>query len=118
MEVGDLTKERIAFNQSRFREANERIELAADGMGLMGPIPFICECADATCVEIVRMRLEEYEEIRHGPRVFFCAPGHEALAVDAGAGVVRDEQAGYVVVEKVGLAGEIAALDYEERNGA
>jgi hypothetical protein len=116
MDVDDLTKERIALNQSRFREANERIELTADQMGIMGPIPFICECADQRCVEIVRMRLEDYEEIRHDPRLFFCAPGHEALALESGAGVLCDERDGYVTVEKIGVAGETAAAEYEADN--
>ena len=117
MEIDDLTKERIALNQSRFREANERIELAADRMGLMGPIPFICECPEPTCVEIVRLRLEEYEELRHDPRLFLCAPGHDALSVDSGAALVREERDEYMVVEKVGVAGEIAAADYQAQNG-
>ena len=116
METEDLTQERIAINQSRFREANERIELAADRMGLMGPIPFICECADRSCVEIVRITLEDYEEIRHDARLFLCAPGHQALAVEAGAAVVVGERPGYVLVEKQGVAGEVAAADYEAQN--
>src|SRR4051794_27210784 len=39
----DITQERIALNESAFREANERIEAAADKMALEGPAPFICE---------------------------------------------------------------------------
>jgi hypothetical protein len=38
----DIAQERIALNQSTFREANERIEGAADKMALVGPVPFIC----------------------------------------------------------------------------
>lgn len=116
MDVRELTKERIAINQSRFREANERIELAADRMGIMGPIPFICECADPECVEIVRQSLEAYEEIRHDERLFFCAPGHERIAVEEGAGVVTGRGDGYVLVEKIGIAGEIAAQNYRDLN--
>lgn len=118
METQDFTKERIALNQSRFREANERIELAADRMGLMGTIPFICECSEPTCVEIVQMKLEEYEELRHDPRLFFCAFGHELIAVEAGAGVVEGRTDRYVLVEKIGVAGEVAAADYQAQNDA
>jgi hypothetical protein len=118
VEIRDLTKERIAVNQSRFREANERIELAADSMGIMGPIPFICECADPQCVEIVRLKLEDYEEIRHDARLFFCTSGHEVIAVEAGAGVVTGRRDDYVLVEKIGVAGEVAAQDYRDLNDA
>src|SRR5215218_1903250 len=105
----DLTPERIGINQSRFREANERIELAADNMGLSGLTPFICECAAEACMELVLLTLEAYEDVRLNPRLFFCAPGHQAIAVENGAGVVVGEGDGYVLVEKVGIAGEIAA---------
>jgi len=116
METEDLTEERIAINQSRFREANERIELAADKMQLFGPVPFICECADTTCVEIVRLSIEGYEEVRHNPRLFFTAPGHQQIAVDAGAGVVVGDGDGYVLVEKVGVAGQVAEENYRDIN--
>jgi hypothetical protein len=112
MDTEDLTQERIAINQSRFREANERIELAADNMELVSPIPFICECADQTCMEIVRLTFDEYEDVRQNERLFFCAPGHQAIAVETGAGVVTDQADGHVLVEKVGVAGEIAAEEY------
>jgi hypothetical protein len=39
-----LTAERVAENQSRFREANEQIELAAERAPLLVPVPFLCEC--------------------------------------------------------------------------
>lgn len=118
METEDLTQERIAINQSRFREANERIELAADKMQLFGPVPFICECADETCVEIVRLSIEGYEEIRDNPRRFFTAPGHQQIAVDADAAVVIGRREGYVLVEKIGVAGQIAEDNYRDINEA
>jgi hypothetical protein len=118
METEHLTQERIGENQSRFREANERIELAADKMGLMGHVPFICECADSACFEIVRLSIEGYEEVRDNPRLFFTAPGHQAIALNADAGVVVGEGDGYVLVEKIGVAGDVAAEDYSAKNGS
>jgi hypothetical protein len=117
MDTQDLTQERIGVNQSRFREANERIELAADNMELVGPIPFICECADESCTEIVRMSFDSYEEARQNGRLFFCAPGHEALAVEAGAAQVVGDRDDYVLVEKVGVAGDVAECEYRRANG-
>jgi hypothetical protein len=116
METDDLTQERIALNQARFREANERIELAADNMGLLGPVPFICECADETSMEIVRLDMAEYEEVRQDARLFVCAPGHQAVAVENGAGVVVSEEPGHVLVRKTGVAGRTAEEDYRRQN--
>jgi hypothetical protein len=105
-----LMAQRIARNDATFREANERISAAAEVYGVDMPIPFICECADPRCSEIVRLELEEYEEIRADPRRFLNVPGHEKAA--QGAAVVVAERDGYVIVEKVGHAGEVVeALD-------
>ena len=109
----NLTEERIAVNQSIFRVANEQIELSAEKMALPGPVPFICECADAACTEIVRMSLAEYERVRSDPRVFFSATGHEAVDVNTGAGRVQARLPAYVLVQKTGIAGEIAEEGYD-----
>lgn len=113
MEADELSQARIAENQSTFRAANEKIEAAAEDIGLDDEVPFICECPVETCTEIVRLTLAAYTEIRRHPRRFFNAPGHEATSVRSGAGVVVEECESYVVVEKVGVAGELAAEEYE-----
>jgi len=105
----DLTVERIAENQSIFRVANEAIEAAAESMGLLKRVPFICECADEGCTDLVRLTLDEYEDVRVNPRLFVTAPGHQQIAVSAGAGVVIASTDDHVLVEKVGAAGEIAS---------
>ena len=115
MSQTDLTIERIAENQAAFREANEKIEAAADSMELAGPVPFICECADPNCMEIIRLNLDAYEDIRQHPARFFTAQGHAALAVAAAASVVAEECAGYTLVDKIGIAGEIVEERYDER---
>jgi hypothetical protein len=105
-----LMEERIAKNDATFRDANERIGAAAGAYGVDMPIPFICECADPTCSEIVRLELEQYEEIRANSRHFLNIPGHQAAA--QGAAVVVAERNGYVIVEKIGHAGDVVvALD-------
>jgi hypothetical protein len=113
--VEDETAVRIGENQSRFREANERIETAADRMQLAGPVPFLCECPRPVCTEIVRLSLEEYEQVREDPRTFFTVPGHQDVAVESGVGVVVAEHDDrYTTVEKIGLAGEIASARFDE----
>ena len=105
-----LTEERIARNNATFRDANEHIGAAAGAYGIDAPVPFICECADARCSEIVRMTLEEYEEVRADSRNFLNVPGHQAAA--GGAAALVAERNGYVIVEKLGRAGDIVeALD-------
>ena len=111
----DMTKVRIAENQSRFREANEQIEAAADRMHLVDPVPFLCECPRPECTQLLRLSLDEYEEIRQHPRRFLTAPGHHDIAVESGAAVLIEEIEGrYSIVEKVGIAGEIADDRYDE----
>ena len=114
----DLTAVRIGENQSRFREANEQIRTAADRLHTVGRIPFLCECPRPGCTDITRLTLDEYEEIRQYPRYFLTAPGHQDIAVESGAAVViaeKDDR--YVTVEKIGVAGDIAAERYHQLSG-
>jgi hypothetical protein len=108
------TLERIAHNQSLFREANERIEATAERMRLPDPIPFVCECADPGCTEIVRLSLEDYEVVRSNDRRFFVVPGHEAMSLESGAGELVGGTADYTVVDKIGVAGDIAAARFRD----
>jgi hypothetical protein len=104
--VDGLREERIARNNATFRDANEHIGAAAGAYGVDSPVPFICECADAHCSEIVRLTLEQYEEVRADSRYFLNVPGHQDAAE------IVAERDGYVIVEKLGRAGDIVeALD-------
>lgn len=97
--------ERIARNDAIFREANEGIGEAAEDFPVATRIPFICECADPSCREIVRLTLDEYKQVRSDPRHFVNVPGHEATAHGWVEVVARTD--GHVIVEKLGKAGEI-----------
>jgi hypothetical protein len=98
--------ERVARNDATFRAANEKIRVAAETLATtVERVPFICECAEERCVQIVRLHLDEYGEIRSNPRWFLNVPGHEAAA--RGWGKVVAAREAYVIVEKVGLAGKI-----------
>jgi hypothetical protein len=114
IEARNLTQERIAENESRFRNENERIEATATRFSFPDPIPFICECPDPACTDIVQLTLEQYEEVREHPRRFFAAPGHQGDAIRTAAGVVIADCESYVVVEKVGVAGEVAETLFDE----
>ena len=113
--VGEEIARRIAENEAMFRDANERIEeavlrLEADASTL----PFVCECGRPRCMRILRLSVDDYESVRQDPRHFLCSPGHEIVGEDLGRVVRTTEK--YVVVEKVGLAGEVA-VERDPRSG-
>lgn len=101
-----MNAEQVARNDALYRDANERIERAAEAHDFGEQIPFICECADPSCTDIVPLTLNEYEEIRASPVHFFNVPGHEVRNQAHLQVVLR--RPGYVIVEKIGRAGEIA----------
>ena len=105
----DTTAERVARNESAFRDANERIEAAADGMTHLDEIPFICECPIQTCTEIVRLTREEYEQVRSEGNWFWVVSGHEIATVD-GVEIARvqDRRDGFTIMKKIGEAGAVA----------
>jgi len=105
-------KVRIAKNESMFRAANERIELEAESLGIYSdPVPFVCECPDPSCTEVVGLTLADYEDVRTFATRFFVVPGHQMLAVQAGAAVVVEEREDVCLADKVGIAGDVAAAN-------
>ena len=98
-------------NEQRDLSRGERAHQRSGGLyGIETPIPFICECSDPSCSGIIRLSLDEYEEVRANSRHFVNIPGHEAASM--GAAVVVERRDGYSIVEKIGRAGEIVdALD-------
>jgi hypothetical protein len=100
-----VTQERVARNDALFREANEGIQEAASTYDVLERIPFICECADENCRELIVLSMDEYEEIRGNPRHFLNAPGH--VRAGQGAAEVVDDRGHYEIVEKTGYAGDI-----------
>jgi len=104
------------MNQSAFRNSNERLRRAADShrFGRAIRIPFVCECGDESCHEIVMLTIDDYEHIRSHPTWFLLVAGHEDD--DANHERIVDAEQGYAVVEKIGVAGAEAARLY--RDGA
>lgn len=104
--MNPAVEERVAKNDATFRFANEAIAMKADAVGAEDPIPFLCECAIEDCAEVILMSRAEYEDVRRDPTHFVNAPGHPER-VPVGLEVVAETDR-YVVVEKPGLAAEIA----------
>ena len=102
-----MTAERIARNDSLFRDANEGISArarerqVADGHA----VPFLCECADEECTTLVQLPLGAYEEVRADSRQFLNALGHERAE---GLVEVVAKNHNHLVVRKAGRAGDLA----------
>ena len=104
--------ERAARNEALFRRVNERVEEVNKAFeSILEEADFFCECADIECMEKIGMSLREYEALRDVSTQFAIKPGHILPENER----VVEERAGYIVVEKVGHAGERAAeLDPRE----
>jgi hypothetical protein len=55
------------------RESNDRVAQAAVRLRFFSRVPFLCECNDPSCNELVLLRLDEYDQVRPAP---MTAPGH------------------------------------------
>lgn len=101
----DRRADRAARNEALFRRVNERLEeLNASFASFTEHSEFICECADPGCVERIQLTLSAYEAVRSEPTRFVVKPQHVLPAAER----VVEEHKGYVVVEKIGHAGERA----------
>lgn len=110
MRERDVTADRVALNQSVFREANEGIEKSAEEIGVDArTIPFICECPDRHCTTLTRLSILDYDRVRSNGRWFLVVPGHETCLVDGeDVAEVYERNAGFSIMEKIGHAGEVA----------
>ena len=103
MEAGSV--ERLAKNESFFRQVNERIKDVADGLEGAHAYEFLCECSDPGCTERLELTRREYEWVRANPTRFVLARGHAAPQIEH----VVEREDEHVVVEKQGIAAQIAA---------
>ncbi len=114
---GSIFRERrAAKNQSLFREVNERIEPLNKALTPINRLnDFVCECANESCTEPVRMTVDEYESLRENPARFFVWPDDEHVWPDVERVTEKHER--YWVVEKLGYSGAVAEkLDPRSRD--
>jgi len=97
------SEQRAARNEVAFREANERLGDKRQELDLQGETPFLCECADPGCTQLIRLSLDEYEYVRSRANWFLVATGHETRN-----GATTEEHGPYEIVAKEGEAGRIA----------
>jgi hypothetical protein len=81
-------------SEERFRKANERLKSRLGELALFDRVPFVCECADGECLDVVEVTMAEYESVRARARAYLVAPGHDSRL--DGAVVERTDR--YVVV--------------------
>jgi hypothetical protein len=102
--------EAAARNEEVVRSVNQRIDAAAEQHNVSAPLPFHCECSDASCVEKLSVAPGEYERILGERFHFIVIPGHENDDVER----VVASHATYLVVEKTGEAREQIERDHPQ----
>ena len=105
--------ETAARHQVVFREVNERIAELTGLLNEPGVNLLICECSDPACAESLEITAEEYEAVRTAPARFVVLHGHQVPEVER----VVEGNGRYLVVEKLGVAAEIASADRPRRSG-
>ncbi len=103
--MADQRKERIAYNESAFRDLNESLESNVHrGRTANDVAGFVCECGDGDCAAVVRLDLATYESIRRDSQLFVVIQGHEAPDAEN----VVDECGTYLIVRKQEDVADIA----------
>jgi hypothetical protein len=69
-------EERVARNETLFREVNERIKKVNVTLATVEATDFLCECGDESCTLPISLTLTEYEAVRAEPTQFAIVPGH------------------------------------------
>lgn len=106
-----------AQNEAAFREANEDINAIIDGHGADLPAaPFVCECGDRACRRLINVPVSTYREVRKSPRRFFYDLVHDGQTDEETSTIETHDR--FLVVEKSGVAGEIAEARWAQAQGA
>jgi hypothetical protein len=100
-------EEKRAENEATFREANEQIRSAERELDPpLERVPYLCECDDVACRELIPLTASQYERIRADGATFVIVRGHPS------EGDVLEEHESHLVVRKQDAGGEVArALD-------
>jgi hypothetical protein len=75
---------RLAHNEARFREINERVERDLEPLVEAQDelLPFVCECGRPRCTQAIELTVTEYESVRRDSRQFVIVSGHEIRDVE------------------------------------
>jgi hypothetical protein len=104
--VTEVRRQRLAENQSLFREVNERIGATAQAQGSDAhAYEFVCECSSLECFERLDLTLGEYRRVRERAQRFVVLSGHERLEIED----VVEHVGRAAIVEKRGEAADAVA---------
>jgi len=99
---------RGARTQSILRDVNERVKQINETFGSILPLSeWICECYVDTCTDRMELTQDEYEAVRAKPMRFAVLPSEQHF--NGRIEYLVEETDRYWVVEKFGVAGELAA---------
>lgn len=88
---------RLRENEEVFRRANDRLEsVAQERLAGADHVPFLCECADDSCMGRIDLTVEDYREVRANDRAFVTLPAHPRSAGEA----IIAQRDGYDITEK------------------
>lgn len=104
---------RSARNEILLRKYNEQLETARHMKVQPSVADWLCECADSSCAEPVKMTIPEYEALRADPTHFLVAPGPDHVSPGIEDVVRRDER--YWVVAKFGVSAEMSIREDPRR---
>ena len=109
--MDDLQAQRIARNEARFRDLNERTVAATDELHgeRQAECTVVCECALADCDAMITVPVKAYEAARAASERFLVLPDH--VIVSAERAIEHGD--GYWIVEKIG-AGAIVAKQLDQ----
>ena len=102
--MDDARAERLAMNETLFRDVNEIIR-TEQGRNQDDRTTFVCECMRVSCQLRLPVAMAEYKAVRAHPDRFVVFPGHENLEIEV---VVEDLRPRYLVIEKIGPGRDVA----------
>jgi hypothetical protein len=105
-------EERVARNETLFREVNERIKVVNVSIAVQEATDFLCECGDGSCTQAISLTLREYESVRAQPTYFAVVEGH----VDPDVEQVVTSNGRYTVVAKTDPDAARIAEDEDPRS--
>lgn len=102
--------ERIAWNESRFRAYNERVNAEDPALAAESDrdLRILCECGRSNCAVVLLLRARTYEEVRGSSRRFIVAPDHDAPSTER---VVERAEAFMVVEKHADVSGIVESTD-------
>jgi hypothetical protein len=71
-----ISDERALENERLFRSANDRIDQRRRELEVDGRTPYLCECEDPACTQLLSLTREEYRRVRADRGQFMVARGH------------------------------------------